>query len=59
MSKKTMVRLSLGGHVAIALVLCDLAQSIIARIILLVAIGIIAGIQSACIREIQVPEKPE
>ena len=54
-----MVRLSLGGHVAIALVLCDLAQSIIARIILLVAIGIIAGIQSACIREIQVPEKPE
>lgn len=49
MNKRTLVRLSWMAHLVIALILCDLVPSIIGRVLLLAAIGVIGGIQGICI----------
>ena len=54
-SKKKLAVLSCGAHLIVALILCRLAPSIIERLFLLVSIGMIGGIQSHCIRNIQPP----
>ena len=55
-NKKILVTLSWGAHLVIALALCDLVSSIIVRILLLVSIGMIGGIQNICIRNIHSTE---
>lgn len=48
-NKKTAVRLSRLAHMLIALILADIVPSIFSRILLLVSIGVICGVQSICI----------
>ena len=55
-NKKVLITVSWGAHLVIALILCDLVSSIIVRIMLLVSIGAIGGIQNICIRNIQSTE---
>lgn len=50
MSKnRKIIILSWLAHLIVAIILCDQVQSILKRILLLVSIGIICGINSVCI----------
>ena len=50
--KKTLLRLSKIAHVVVAVTLCDLTSSVIRRVILLVCIGVIGGIQCICLQKL-------
>ena len=51
-SKNKLVALSWIAHLVIALILCNLTSHIIKRVLLLVCIALICGIQIICIRKI-------
>ena len=50
LKKPVLVKLSTISHIALGLVLCDLTPDILRRLVLLVCIGVICGIQCICIR---------
>lgn len=54
MSKKTIARISSLAHMILALILVDLVPTILGRILLLVCIGVISGVQSICINNSQI-----
>ena len=56
-SKKGLAVISWIAHLVIALILCNIVASIIARIVLLVSIGVIGGIQSVCIKSVPEDKK--
>ena len=49
-SKKVLEKLSWGAHLVLAITICDLVPSIIGRVVVLVSIGMIGGIQNICIK---------
>ena len=56
LSNNILVALSWIAHLVVALILCDQEPSVVKRIILLVSIGLIAGIQNICIKKIFPPK---
>ena len=56
MSKKTIARISSLAHMIIALVLVDVVSTILEKILLLVCIGVISGVQRICINNAQLPK---
>lgn len=57
LSKESLARLSCIAHILIGIILADLLPSIFARILLFIAIGVIAGAQVICIKNTQFPEE--
>ena len=56
--KGTLDKLSLISHVCVAVILCKLTSTIIERLLVLVCIGIISGIQRLCMYN-SIAEEPE
>ena len=49
--KETLIKLSSVAHTIIAVILCRLTSTIVEKILLLICVGTVGGIQCICVRK--------